>query len=249
MFAMNILSFLYYLREYFFPYGCGSCDEALLTAEDAKYGLCEKCRATFDSAFAEGKRCDFCGRHLISENDVCLLCRKNGKVEKGRYSDKFVKLHILFPYAGKFKRVIRAYKFSNSIGVGNFLVRFYPMALTNIGLLTSDNTAWVPIPPRSGKLRKQGWDQIEFLARQLETTQRQKVCRCLKRLPSRSQKELSRDERASNLKGRILCVKPPPRTAILFDDVITTGATLDACAKALLDGGSEKVYGVCLFYD
>jgi len=75
------------------------------------------------------------------------------------------------------------------------------------------------------------------------------VNRCLKRLPSRSQKELSKEERKTNLKGRIICSKQPPKTAILFDDVITTGATLEACAAALLQGGTEKVYAVCLFYD
>ena len=73
--------------------------------------------------------------------------------------------------------------------------------------------------------------------------------RCLKRLPSRSQKELNREERGKNLKGRIFCVKTPPKTALLFDDVFTTGATLNACAAALLSGGAEKVYGLCLFYD
>jgi predicted amidophosphoribosyltransferase len=74
------------------------------------------------------------------------------------------------------------------------------------------------------------------------------VNRCLKRLPSKSQKLLNREERLANLKGRIRCVKKPPETAILFDDVITTGATVDACAAVLLEAGAKEVYAVCLFY-
>jgi len=107
----------------------------------------------------------------------------------------------------------------------------------------------VPVPPRPGKIRKQGWDQIEYLAGLLEKEHGLPVTRCLKRLPSRTQKKLNREERGKNLKGRILCIKTPPRIAILFDDVITTGATLNACAASLIEGGAEKVYAVCLFYD
>jgi predicted amidophosphoribosyltransferase len=118
------------------------------------------------------------------------------------------------------------------------------------------DAAWVPVPPRPGKIKKNGWDQIEYLARLLEKgirrtdsgVQRQ-VSRCLKRLPSLSQKELNRDERRHNLNGRILASSNVPRTAVLFDDVYTTGSTMDACAGALKNSGAERVYGVCLYYD
>ena len=263
--VMNMHTIIYYIREYFFPNGCGGCGVALMTAEDSMNGLCVKCRALFESAFSDCKRCAYCGKYLISEKSTCLFCRKNEENEKEQYSDQLIKIHSSFPYMGNYKRVLSAYKFGKSLGIGNFLSGFFPRALLELGISTGDLgpaalsktaegsspcvCAWVPVPPRPGKIRKQGWDQVEFLAKQLETRHRQKVSRCLKRLPSRSQKELNRDERGSNLKGRIICVKPPPKTAILFDDVITTGATLAACAKALLDGGTEKVYGVCLFYD
>ena len=245
----------------------------MLSLDDAFTGLCVKCKETFEYAYAEKKKCLYCGRLLISEINSCLYCRSNNAVNTGQYNETISKLRALFPYTGKFRSVLSAFKFGKQLCIGNFFALFLDIAIRESGFICcedsgvnalsyKEDTAWVPVPPRPGKLKKQGWDQIEFLAGQLERTFKQNkrnkglqtenclpVCRCLKRLPSKSQKVLNRDERETNLKGKIFCTKQPPKTAILFDDVITTGATLDACAEALLKGGAEKVYAVCLFYD
>jgi ComF family protein len=253
---MGYITTLFYLREYFFPSGCGGCGNQLLSAEDAYYGLCAECRGFALDFFKGEKHCGICGEPLITEKDTCLSCRVRTEAGNNRYSESIIKMKAFFPYTGRFKLILGAYKFKKFLGLGNFLSYTLNLSLERFDTEILKDAAWVPVPPRPGKIRTQGWDQIDFLAKLLEKEyrhSRQPLClpvrRCLKRLPSRSQKELNREERATNLKGRILCIKKPPATAILFDDIITTGATMNTCAAALLEGGAEKVYGICLFYD
>ncbi len=109
---------------------------------------------------------------------------------------------------------------------------------------------FVPVPPRPGKIKETGWDQVEYLVKQiLSLSKETKVCRCLKRSKSKVQKKLDRKERLENMKGRIYLKTAPPKIALIIDDVITTGSTLEVCSEVLKEGGTEKVYGLCLFYD
>ncbi|MDR3335654.1 MAG: double zinc ribbon domain-containing protein [Treponema sp.] len=225
------------LREYVFPSGCASCGNTLTGKEEAWYGLCKECMPRFE--IEEGPRCASCGRPLISEQGDCLPCRE-------REGFAFDKALVLWPYRGRYQKILKAYKFNQFLALGNFFTLKMVQALSYFQL---KETSWVPVPPRPGKIRSQGWDQVDYLAKRLELTQAQRLSRCLVRLPSKSQKKLDRAGRRLNLLGRILCKKPPPERVVLFDDVLTTGSTLDVSAAALKAQGAKEVYALALFYD
>jgi ComF family protein len=252
------MSFLSYLRECFFPFGCGACGEVIINSEEAVNGLCADCRANLTFSHAEEKYCENCGKPLISEKVNCLSCRAKAIGENNSENYSFHKLRVLFPYTGKFRTILGSYKFGKSVNIGNFLAQQLISSIRSMmdgfDANTLNDLALIPVPPRPGKIKSQGWDQIEYLAKLLQRDYKRSinpvpVRRCLERLVSRKQKELNREERNINLKGRLICINKPPKTAILFDDVITTGATLNACADALLEKGTVQVYAICLFYD
>jgi ComF family protein len=228
-------SILFSIREFFFPSGCGVCGTALIEAGEGQQGLCDPCREELKTP-APGERCRRCGRPLVSEIGQCTACRE-------REDWNCDSISLLYPYTGKYRKLLAAYKFGKNLGLGNFLARQMAEGCRNF-----PDFELVPVPPRPGKIRRQGWDQVEYLARQLEK-EGFPVRRCLQRLPSRTQKKLGRRERLENLAGRFAPGSEVPRRALLIDDVMTTGATLESCAGALKGAGSEQVCGICLFYD
>jgi predicted amidophosphoribosyltransferase len=254
---ITLLKLLYYIEEYLFPSGCALCGRALLDIEETWYGLCKNCRLGI--SIADSERCGVCGRPLISEIGVCLPCRNGG-------NRSYDRVMCLFPYIGKFQKLLAAYKYGRSKALGNFFQEILKKELNSLPLSECSGPVLVPVPPRPGKIKGSGWDQVEFLAKLLEREYRKKpgkktvpsgteqtplllpVKRCLKRLSTKSQKELNGDMRRINLAGNIH-VKNAPKEVIVFDDVFTTGSTLDACAEALKRAGTEKVYGICLFYN
>lgn len=108
----------------------------------------------------------------------------------------------------------------------------------------------VPVPPRPGKIKTNGWDQVDYLVKRLKKLSKGRisVCYCLKRGKSKVQKRLNLRERMENLNGRIGVHGKVPQTVLIIDDMITTGSTMEVCSAVLKDGGAEKIYGLCLFY-
>jgi ComF family protein len=231
------------LREYLFPMNCAICGRMLFDRRECRYGLCRTCLPRLELDL-EPPRCPACGRPLISEQGLCASCRRDGS----RFRDQTL---ALYPYTGEYRKLLTAFKFEKRRDSARFLGE---KLVESLGAFSEAlyGAVLTPVPPRAGKLRQTGWDQIACLASVLEHLGKRMemppVYRCLERLPSRSQKGLSGELRGINLRGRIHCIRKAPRRAVVFDDVITTGSTLEACAEALKRGGAERVYGLCLFY-
>jgi predicted amidophosphoribosyltransferase len=107
----------------------------------------------------------------------------------------------------------------------------------------------IPIPPRPGKIRDKGWDQVEDLCRYLES--RLPVLRLLCRRSKKQQKKmLGLEGRTENARASYT-LRPGhpqiPRHIVLLDDVRTTGATLEACAEILKAAGALSVQALTLF--
>jgi predicted amidophosphoribosyltransferase len=114
------------------------------------------------------------------------------------------------------------------------------------------NAVIVPIPPRPGKIREKGWDQVADLGAWLEYVYGLPVVHALKRRSGVQQKKLDMTGRLENAKHAFYLSpryekKQMPENIILLDDVRTSGATLEMCAQALKAGGAKEVKALVLF--
>ncbi len=102
--------------------------------------------------------------------------------------------------------------------------------------------ALAPVPLHPRRLAKRGFNQAEeiarLIAREIGVPMLPDICRRVRH--TRMQSRLSDEERRLNVAGAFACAQSPLRPAIV-DDVVTTGATVDAMAAALIAAGAERV--------
>lgn len=193
----------------------------------------------------QSNRCERCGRPLISLTGLCTPCRNTDALAS------VDRAFSLFSYSGAAPFLLAKWKTRGDRSLTWIFCRFLAPLLRELTGGKAMIRTVVPVPPRPGKIRLLGWDQIEDLSRALERQYAIPIARCLVRNSSHEQKLLGREGRAHNLKGSIQVAPRAtiPARAIVLDDLMTTGATLNACATALREAGCSEVYGITLFYD
>ena len=145
------------------------------------------------------------------------------------------------PYEGAARRLVGALKFGSRVALAEEAAALIA-ARAPADLL---NGSIVPVPPAPLRRRRRGFDPAEALAAALAKGTDLGLVPCLARSQSPRQVGRRRAERLAD-PPRVRAVSPAPTNALLVDDVMTTGATLAACAEALRCAGSGRVAAVTL---
>ncbi len=200
--------------------------------------LCAACVAAFDRTAAPW--CDCCGLPVALPGP-CALCQ----LAPDRLAP-LAGLRSLAWFDGPLQSAVHQFKYQRDIiladGLGGLLAqgdfwRDLPPA------------ALVPVPLADERRRERGYNQAGLLARAVADWRGQpldsRVVRRTRHTPS--QVGLSAAERRVNVQGAFTAQPSAAgRTFVLIDDVCTTGATLAACAAALVEAGAAAVWGVTL---
>jgi ComF family protein len=211
---------------------CACCGQPLRTPTSG--AACDGCWASVPSA--TGPLCDICGDALRSwradNNRRCGRCRRARRIISSGRS--------IGPYEGALRDIIQALKYDKRRSLARPLAE--RMARSGAEVLEGAD-ALVPVPLHFMREWRRGFNQAAEIARHIGVP----VLDCLRRRRATiTQTDLPEAQRHANVRGAFTVRRPVPAGAILVvvDDVSTTGATLDACALALLDAGAREVRGL-----
>lgn len=197
--------------------------------------FCEHCKQQV--VFNNGKTCLYCGVAIDGAEDYCGTC-----VAEKNYFDR---AYSAFSYEGAVKSAILGMKFRNN-GSNAAVFARYLVYLARKNDLHYDIVTFVPMSPLSVKQR--GYNQSELLACGFcdLTEENNKLCATLAKVKETVKQEtLGKKERKKNLVGCFaVTADVKGKRVLLIDDVKTTGATLNECAKALKRKGAVSVIGL-----
>jgi competence protein ComFC len=144
--------------------------------------------------------------------------------------------------------LIHRFKYSGEFHLRQLLANWLEEALSDPRISQEPFDALVPVPLHATRIRERGYDQIAALVEVVAKRSHRPVWSCLRRSRyTESQTRFSRKERLQNLRNAFELRKGSSvlgKRLLLVDDVLTTGSTLDECARILKAHGAKSVRAI-----
>ena len=223
------------LLDAIYPRYCLACGSSQPTALPH---LCWDCRQEITPIALPF--CSRCGNPVpgqIFHEYVCFRCAAREELGLDR-----ARSAVLFE--GLVRELIHAFKYQGALWLlGDLTALLIAAYQAHFADVPIDRVTWVPLSPR--RQRERGYNQAALLAKEL--ARRVALPRALNLLRrerwTTTQTNLTAPQRISNVRGAFLVSRPVVGQHILIvDDVMTTGATLQECARVLKGAGAAAVY-------
>lgn len=211
-----------------FPRQCLGCADMLARGEEF---ICTSCRAQLP----------YTDYHRLPESENPLARRFWGKVPV-----QYALSYLRFLRRGRVQHLLHQLKYKNQPEVGLALGRWYGHELAQSGILTDAPDLIAPVPLHPRKLAKRGYNQsdsfAEGLAESLQIPWQAEALRRVEHTTSQTRKNrMQRWENVAEVFGVVNPAEVTGKHLLIVDDVLTTGATLEACAVVVLAAGARAV--------
>ncbi|HEY2459067.1 MAG TPA: ComF family protein [Candidatus Acidoferrum sp.] len=226
------------------PAGCRLCDTLLL--HSSRLPVCDACLSSFPPL--TGQTCPVCGQAMTlaelqdDQFDFCRDCQEHRfafQISRsfGIYRESLVRAVLLL----KYERV-------EPLGVW-FAKRLHELVLQEPAMRSAD--VIVPVPLHRHRYKERGFNQVDIFARPLSRLLKipYRPVLLVRERPRPEQHLLHNEQRWDAVRGAFAIQKGlrvDNLRVLLLDDVMTTGATLDACSRALREAGAESVLGLTI---
>ena len=226
------------LLDLLLPSRCPSCGD--LVPDAAK--LCAECWATL--SFLSGPACACCGfpfPHDKGDNVLCGVCQAHVR--------QFDRVRSALAYDGGSRPLLLGFKHGDRTDLAPFLVDLLHLAGRD---LLADSDLILPVPLHPRRLIRRRYNQAALLAAGLaDKSGLPWDGLLLRRVKATTPQEGNYSARQQNVRAAFLVAQNQRERIegariLLIDDVYTTGATLQSCARELKKRGADRVYGLTI---
>jgi len=227
-----------FILDLIFPKQCYGCNQ------EESY-LCEECFKKIE----------------LNKKFYCIICKRQTQFselcEQCRQSYALNAVWVTSDYNNKILQdLIHGFKYSNLQEISEILVDLMISYLKENKILevfgaNSSNSIFLPVPLHKKRYLNRGFNQSELLAGHLSNFLQIPTEKFLvRRKNTPSQIDLKKIERQNNVKDAFTLINSneldKKKKVILIDDVVTTGSTLNECAKVLKTAGFNEIYGLVI---